>query len=149
MSWMAVAASEDEWAVIGFPGKAGETILVDGPGLMIGADSPENQLAAWLFSKYLLEPEVQAKLVQSLFTLPVRESATELLGEFEDDYPHWAQGAALVESAVALPVSDDWGVAQWVLQDAVNRILQSETDEVTILLEQLDAMITDLAGDSP
>lgn len=149
MSWMTVADSEDEWAVIGFPGPAGETILVDGPGLMISTDTPENQLAAWLFAKHLLEPEVQAKLVQSLFTLPVRGSAMALLSEFEDDYPHWGQGAALVESASALPVSDGWGVAQWVLQDAVNRILQAETGEVTILLEQLDAMIVDLVGASP
>lgn len=149
MSWMEAAGSEDEWEVVGFPGPAGETILVDGPGLVITADAPENELAAWLFAKHLLEPKVQARLVQSLFSLPVRESAMDLLTDFEADYPQWAQGAAMIDTASALPVSDAWGIAQWALQDAVNRILQSETLQVSEILAQLDDMILDLQRADP
>jgi multiple sugar transport system substrate-binding protein len=148
-SWMDVLGSEDEWDVIGFPGVMGESIVVDGPGLLVTAGSPEEQLAAWLFAKYLLEPEVQAAFVQSLFTLPVRPSAMALLTDFETEYPQWAQAAALVESASALPVTDAWGVAQWVLQDAVFRILQAESADVPGLIEHLDAMIVELTGGNP
>jgi multiple sugar transport system substrate-binding protein len=148
MSWMEVAGSEDEWEVIGFPGPDGEHILIDGPGLMITAGTPEDELAAWLFTKYLLEPKVQAELVESLFTLPVRESAMDLLADFKVDYPQWAQGAALIESASVLQASEDWGIAQWALQDAVNRILQDESGNVTLILEQLDELIIDLTGSS-
>jgi multiple sugar transport system substrate-binding protein len=148
-SWMDVIGSEDEWDVIGFPGVTGESIVVDGPGLLVTAGSPEEQLAAWLFAKHLLEPEVQAALVRSLFTLPVRASAMNLLTDFEAEYPQWAQTAALVDSASALPISDAWGVAQWVLQDAAFRILQAESADVPGLIEQLDAMIIDLTGGTP
>ena len=148
-SWMDVIGSEDEWDVIGFPGVTGESIVVDGPGLLVTAGSPEEQLAAWLFAKHLLEPDVQSDLVRSLFSLPVRASAMDLLGDFEAKYPQWAQAAALVDSASALPVSDAWGVAQWVLQDAAFRILQAESADVPGLIEQLDAMIVDLTGGSP
>ena len=149
MSWMEVSESDDEWEVIGFPGIDGEIIIVDGPGLMVTAGSLENELAAWLFAKHLLEPELQAELVQSMFTLPVRASTFDLLGDFIEDYPQWAQGADLIDSANALPVSHGWGMAQWVLQDAVFRLLQSETNQVTLFLELVDEMVQDLAGSSP
>lgn len=149
VNWMEAAGSEDAWEVIGFPGPAGETVLVDGPGLMITADTPENELAAWLFARHLIDPEVQAEIVQSLFSLPVRESTMDLLADFVAEYPQWAQGAAMVDSASALPISEAWGISQWVLQDAVNRILQSETNQVPQILTQLDDMILDLQGISP
>lgn len=149
VNWMEAAVSEDVWEVIGFPGPAGETILVDGPGLLITADTPENELAAWLFAKHLIDTDVQVEIVQSLFSLPVRESTMDLLADFEAEYPQWSQGAAMVESASALPISEAWGISQWVLQDAVNRILQSETNQVPQILTQLDDMILDLQGTSP
>ena len=148
-SWMDVIGSEDEWDVIGFPGVTGESIVVDGPGLLVTTGTPEEQLAAWLFAKHLLEPEVQAALVRNLFTLPVRASAKELLTDVAEGYPQWAQAADLVDSASALPVSDAWGIAQWVLQDAAFRILQAESVDVLGLIEQLDAMIVDLTGGTP
>ena len=150
MSWMEVSESEDEWEVLGFPGVDGEKIIVDGPGLMMfKADSLENELAAWLFAKHLLEPEVQARLVKSMFTLPVRESAFDQLANFMEDYPQWAQGADLLNTASALPVSPGWGMAQWVLQDAVFRLLQTETNQVAVFLELLDEMVLDIAESSP
>jgi multiple sugar transport system substrate-binding protein len=148
-SWKDVIGSEDEWDVIGFPGMTGESIVVDGPGLLVTSGSHEEQLAAWLFAKHLLEPQVQAALVRSLFTLPVRASAMNLLTDFGAEFPQWAQAAAFVDSASALPVSDAWGLAQWVLQDAAFRILQAESADVPGLIEQLDAMIVDLTGGTP
>ena len=146
ISWMDVADNADEWTVFGFPGPEGETIIVDGPGLMIGADSPEQQLAAWLFARYLLEAEAQASLVRSLFSVPVRESAMQHLEDFSAEYPQWAQGASLISSARTVPVSDHWGLSQWVLQDAIFRLLQSEENRTDEILEQLDEMIEMVEG---
>lgn len=143
-NWMEAVESDDEWEVIGFPGPAGEVMMVESLGLMITADSPEQELAAWLFTKYLMETESQAKLVQSMFTLPVRTSAMDLLAGFVEEYPQWAQGVELLPNARALPVSDGWGVGQWVLQDAANRILQAESPDIPGILDQLDAMIVDI-----
>jgi multiple sugar transport system substrate-binding protein len=148
MNWMEAVGGEDEWELIGFPGPAGEVILVDSPGLMISADTPEQELAAWLFTQYLLEPKSQAKLVQAQFSLPVRSSTMALLTDFAEDYPQWAQGAALLPTARSLPASEGWGVGQWVFQDAVNRILQAETPDIPGILAQLDAMIVDILGTS-
>ncbi len=139
--WMAQAENEDEWRAIGFQGGNRPVMLVDGPGLMVTVDRPENQLAAWLFARYLLEPEVQAKIVRRLYTLPVRTSARESLGEFEAETPQWADAVAMIDFAEALPVSEEWGFARWVLQDAIILLLQSEEGETGAILEELDATV--------
>ncbi len=149
ISWMDVVKNEDRWTVIGFPGSGGQTISIDGPGLMITASYPENQLAAWLFARYLLEPEVQAKLVQSMFSLPVRQSAIDSLDDFVASFPQWAAGVAMIENAKALPVSETWGIAQWALQDAIFRLLQTETSQTEVILAELDEMISELEGTVP
>jgi multiple sugar transport system substrate-binding protein len=148
-SWMATSGSQDSWSVIGFPGPAGETMLVDGPGMMITADTPQIQMAAWLFARYLLSPEAQAQLARAGFSLPVRQSALSLLSDFSAEYPQWTQAVALIDSAQAVPVSDRWGIGQWVLQDAANRLLQAEPDQLEPILEALDATIVELEGTAP
>jgi len=149
MGWMNASQNKDQWVVTGFPGPDREVMLIDGPGLMVTADAPEKQLAAWLFARHLLEPEIQAQLVESLITLPVRKSAESLLAEFGEIYPQWAQAVSMMEIAEPLPASNEWGISQWVLQDAVIRLVEVEEDQTDLILEELDAMIDELEGNVP
>ncbi len=144
IGWQEIFESEDEWTAMGFPGPAGEKIVVDGPPLLLSAGTPEEQLAAWLFAKYLMEPAVQAQLVEVSFTLPVRESAVEYLEDFTDEYPQWAAVMENTESMHALPISDKWGIAQWVLQDAVFRMMQTREEEISMRLTELDLKVSEL-----
>ena len=129
---------------MGFPGPDGDVMLVDSPGLMVTADTPENQMAAWLFARYLLSPEVQAELVQSGFSLPVRESTLGLLAYFADQYPQWAQAVELMDIARPIPISSGWGIGQWVLQDGFYRLLQGDIDDLPTILEEVDALVAEL-----
>ncbi len=156
MGWMEEAENQDTWTAMGFPGPEGEAMLVDGPGLMITADSPENQMAAWLFARYLLDPEVQAALVRSGFTLPVRESAMDLLGDFSAAYPQWAQGAAMIDRAKPLPISQGWAVGRFLLQDAIVQFIHMEIEppssissELASILQALDVEIVELEEMAP
>ena len=142
--WMASSGSSDEWTVMGFPGPDGDVMLVDSPGLMVTADTPENQMAAWLFARYLLSPEVQAELVQTGFSLPVRESTLGLLAYFADQYPQWAQAVELMDIARPIPISSGWGIGQWVLQDGFYRLLQGDIDDLPTILEEVDALVAEL-----
>jgi len=149
MGWMAIAKNDDDWKAIGFPGPGGRIVLVDSPGLMVSADTPENQLAAWLFARHLLEPDVQARLVENLFTIPVRTSALGYLEDFGREYPQWAQAVEMMSEMEVLPISEEWGIAQWVLQDAFMRVLQSDADQIPDILEELDRLISELEGVAP
>lgn len=147
--WMEQAQNDDQWIAIGFPGSEGEMILVDSPGLFISESTPEAQMGAWLFAKHLLTPEIQARLVQSLFTLPVRSSAIEYLDDFASENPQWLDAYELVEDAGHLPISTGWGYGRWILQDAIIRSFAIEDEEVSSILEELDQMILELEGTSP
>jgi multiple sugar transport system substrate-binding protein len=149
LGWMDTLGNTDEWTVMGIPGNEKFSVLVDSPGLMVVESSPESQLAAWLFASHLIAPEIQAELVQSLFTLPVRESATESLGEFFTMYPQYREALDLVDTAVAAPASTGWGISRWLLQDVTNRLIFSELDDIPLLLQQLDEMISEFEGMVP
>jgi multiple sugar transport system substrate-binding protein len=152
-AWMAEMESADRWSVMGFPGLAGETMLVGGPGLVVTADTPANQMAAWLFAKYLLEPDVQADLARSGMTLPVRGSAAGQLDDLAALYPQWTQALALLDRAEAIPATAGWEVAQWVLEDALWRLFQFEPAQVPEalpeILNALDATINELEAMGP
>ena len=144
--WLDMAEREDEWIAMGFPGRDQDVMVVDGPGLLIPEYTPAQQLGAWLFARHLLEPEVQAQLVTSGYALPVRQSALEMLEDFADDHPQWAQAVDLLDIAQALPASDGWGIAQWVLQDAAFRMMQTDFDEIPQRLEELDQKVREQEG---
>ena len=148
-AWMEAAGSQDAWGITAFPGPDGSRVVVDGPGLMITAESPEQQLAAWLFAQHLLSPEAQAQLVQALFTLPVRMSALDDLDDFTETYPQWGQGVDLLNQAQPLPTSAAWELARWILQDGITRLLNSEESEVEEILSEVDAMILEFGDTVP
>ncbi|MDF1521071.1 MAG: extracellular solute-binding protein [Brevefilum sp.] len=146
MRWLEQFENKDQWTVMGFPGLDGEVVMVDSPGLFIMENTPEEQLASWLFAKHLLSPEIQAQLVQSMFTLPVRNSAMAYLEDFVTTYPQWGSAYNRLGQAQHLPVSDTWGYGRWVLQDGINRLFAIEEAQVGDILEQVDDMIQSLEG---
>jgi len=146
MRWLEQFENEDQWTVIGFPGPDGEVMMVDSPGLFIMESTPEEQLASWLFAKHLLTPEVQAQLVQSMFTLPVSNNALDYLVDFVLAYPQWMSAYDRLDQAQHLPVTETWGYGRWVLQDGINRLFVIEEEQVADILAQVDEMILTLEG---
>jgi len=149
MGWLEEFGSEDAWGVLGIPGPDGPVMVVDGPGLMVTADTPEQQMAAWLFGRYLLSPDIQARLVQSGFSLPVRRSAMDLLADFSTTYPQWAEAVDLLDHAYTVPVSAAWGMSQWVWQDAYLRIMQPVEVDIPAILDEAGAILAELEGMGP
>jgi multiple sugar transport system substrate-binding protein/sn-glycerol 3-phosphate transport system substrate-binding protein len=121
-------------------------MMVDSPGLFIMESTPERQLASWLFAKHLVSPEVQAQLVQSMFTLPVSNGAMAYLDDFVTAHPQWVKAYNRLDKAQHLPFSESWGYGRWVLQDGINRLFAIEEAQVGDILEQVDEMIQSLEG---
>jgi multiple sugar transport system substrate-binding protein/sn-glycerol 3-phosphate transport system substrate-binding protein len=71
-----------DWHVSLLPQATEEPVVgVGGPSLAILRTTPEEQLAAWLFVRWMLEPQQQARWTQEAACFPVRETA---LAEMED-----------------------------------------------------------------
>jgi multiple sugar transport system substrate-binding protein len=83
------AGSSDRWAVIPYPSEAGLPVMVVyGPSLFVLRGEIEQELATWLFARWLASPEVQAGWVRDHGTLPTRNSVMEVLSDYRSDHPN-------------------------------------------------------------
>jgi hypothetical protein len=151
-NWMATLGSEDLWTVAPFVGTDDNPVVVDGPAMLMTANSAEIQMASWLFMRYLLSAEAQAEIAQASYSIPVRQSALDLMGDFTVQNPQWLLAYQYTANAVVAPTSELWGMKQWVLQDAVFRLLQLDVDDtvrVEDVLRDADAALDAIEESMP
>ena len=139
--------SRDQWMVIPYPSN-NQAPAIDsyGASLAVLPASPEEQLAAWVLIRWLLEPRNHARFVQSSGSFPVRESELAFLEEYQKRYPQWGQALELVTSARSEPAIRSWGQVRWALSDAFTQLFRSyfSIDQIQTLLTYLDRTANDL-----
>lgn len=144
--------STDEWQVLPFRSAGGDpVVLVSGPSYAILHSTPEQQLAAWLFIRWMILTKNQVKLVETGQTFPVSASARDGLSDLAARSPHWSQAVALLDSAAPATSLPDWWLAHRVLEDAGWQLFapQPTPQPVEKLLQQLDATIPDVLKNQP
>ncbi len=144
------AASADQWGILPYPsGQADTPVVVNGSSYAITESTPEEQLAAWLFLRFLALPRNQAALTRPTGFLPVSQSAYDELGSFLAEYPQWSASRNWLPMAVVAPVTGSWTVAQHLLEDAAWQIYQPFTaaDGIPVMLKQLDEMIPEVLSE--
>src|SRR5258706_22734 len=142
----AFAGSPDEWTVIPFPGKD-PTIIAYGPDYVILKSSEVRQLAAWLFVRWMLSPENQARWTRETGLFPLRSSAIELLQNIRTANPQWVAAVDLLPKAKTYPQAATWRKARLVLGDGFFSLFQPLTpaaDGAAVVLDEMDATLQDL-----
>ncbi|HTP00617.1 MAG TPA: extracellular solute-binding protein [Anaerolineales bacterium] len=124
---MAAADNTDEWTALAFPGDSGSSLETYGSSYVILKSSPEQQLASWLFVRWLLSPENQKKWVEVEGMLPLRDSALALLGDYQKSHPQWAEAVSLLPSAEMEPQLATWRTVRTMIGDGFNAMFQSNT----------------------
>lgn len=142
--------STDEWSVIPFPGASQQTLVTAGISYAILHHTPAEDLAAWLFIRWLTGPEQQTRLLRTNPTLPLSAKALELAGYFEG-LPQWTTAVNMRDYFVPQPLSADWQVVGTVLEDAGWQLLKTELteDQIAPLLAELDDLSAELAEQHP
>jgi multiple sugar transport system substrate-binding protein len=125
------AETSDTWTVIAFPGTQ-PISLAYGPSLMLFERGPARQLAGWLFIRWMLSPENQARWVQESGFLPVRISATGLV---PNTPAQWQSAAALLPNMQTYPQRADWRVARRVLGNGFYTLFVLGLDPQDVLAE--------------
>jgi multiple sugar transport system substrate-binding protein/sn-glycerol 3-phosphate transport system substrate-binding protein len=129
--------SADRWTVIPFPGEAGEpAVSVYGPSYRLLKSSPEEQLAAWLFLRWLAAPENEARLARAAGALPTRQATLDLLASEAELAPQYRAGLELLPYAHIEPSASSWSQVRWAVSDAATQLFRSYFE-----LEQLPAMV--------
>lgn len=141
-----LAENSDDWEVIPFPGDDRRTILVYGPSFTVMEDSPEKQLAAWLFARSMLKPEIQTQWTKATGMLPLRKSSMNFLKSYAISHPQWAQAVALLGLAELQPKMASWRTVKYTLGDGLYSIfrLNIPASDVPSVLEQIQETAEDL-----
>jgi ABC-type glycerol-3-phosphate transport system substrate-binding protein len=139
--------SPDEWAIFPYPFE-GEKPLVIASGesyAMLNA-SIEEQLASWLFIRWLILPRNQAKLAEIEGFLPASVSAIDHMRTFRREHPQWDDALQWIPIVQSPPPLGSWLIVQYILEDAAWQTFQVNTtiEAIPLLLAQLDLMIPDV-----
>jgi len=138
---------QDVWSARPFPGTAKPLVLVSGLSYGVMRTTPAQELATWLFIRWLSLPEQQARLVEAGGGLPMGPSTAALLESYRSAHPQWGESLAFIPIAQMPPNTPNWRQAQWVVQDAFAQALQSTTPREALpeILAELDATLAEIA----
>jgi ABC-type glycerol-3-phosphate transport system substrate-binding protein len=144
------ATNRDEWTVLKFPGDERDALVVYGSSFIMFESDDATQLASWLFLRWILSAENQARWVQSTGLFPLRNSALELLGEYSASHPQWAEAVNLLSDGETTPRLASWRLVRVMLEDGFRDMFDTIrhpdlTDgQVPLILKQMDDTAEDL-----
>jgi multiple sugar transport system substrate-binding protein len=144
------ANNRDEWTVLKFPGEQQDTLVVYGSSFIMFKSDDVTQLASWLFMRWMLSAQNQARWVQSTGLFPLRDSALELLADYSASHSQWAAAVKLLPDGQMTPQLASWRLVRVMLGDGFRDMFDTirhpdlSEGQVPLLLKQMDTTAEDL-----
>ena len=144
------AGNHDEWTLLPFPGQKQEALVVYGSSFVMFKSDAVTQLAAWLFMRWMLSPENQARWVQSTGLFPLRSATLSLLGDYAANHPEWVEGVKLLSTGKTVPQLASWRLVRVMLGDGfadmfdVIRHPDLTDGQVPVILKQMEDTAAEL-----
>jgi ABC-type glycerol-3-phosphate transport system substrate-binding protein len=103
-------------------------------------------LAAWLFARWLILPENQARWILFTGTLPTRVSVLPLLKDKPGQSSQWEKALGLLPYAQVEPSFSSWRTLRWALQDVMTQLLAPgfQGGQIPALLKALDQLAKEI-----
>lgn len=143
---LASANNTDSWKVIPYPGENGDALVVYGSSYVILNSTNEEQLAAWLFARWLLDNRQDARWVETTHLFPLRTSTLDLLGDYKKTHPQWAQAIALLPQGEVQPQVASWRKVKIMFGDGFAHMYRVNvpSGQVAAILAQMESLSRDL-----
>ncbi len=141
------AENKDQWLVLPYPHQDSLPVLVvSGTSLAILQASPQEQMAAWLFIHWMIDPERLARMDSASASFPVRISSLDFLTSFRQQYPQWSQAFSWLSWAQPAPRQPSWRSARWVISDAAWNLFNPNVlpTPIPFILEQAETTIPEI-----
>ncbi len=125
-----------EWDIAAVPHLTEAPVVsVAGSMLSILHTTPQQQLGAWLFLKWLLRPRSDAQWVVASGSLPMLRSTKYMsrVQAYIDEHPQYARACELQAYAQTEPALPHWGSIRSLLGEAAAAVCQQETDPASAL----------------
>jgi len=139
--------SQDVWMALPFPASDRPVVVVGGLSYGILRSQPERELAAWLFIRWMTQPEIQAALLQAGGGYPLGAASAMLAQEgMRQQYPAWLPTLQWIPIAQPLPVSGEWRFARFILEDAFWQVLQYYVPpaQIPAVINQIDPTLREV-----
>ncbi|MCF6278258.1 MAG: extracellular solute-binding protein, partial [Anaerolineales bacterium] len=138
--------STDEWTAIPFPGTVQTSVVTYGSSYALLATDDAQQLAGWLFVRWMLAPENQTRWVKSTALFPLRISALEELADYQDGHPQWAASVDLISQAEIQPQVTSWRQVRPILGDGFAHIFRVNTQagSVSAILAEMGSTVSEM-----
>jgi multiple sugar transport system substrate-binding protein/sn-glycerol 3-phosphate transport system substrate-binding protein len=146
------AKSNDEWSVIPFPGEDGHpAFLVHGDSYAVFLSTPEEQLASWLFIRWMEQTENQIELVKMEGSLPLTYSGVQALTDYSSGRTQWESVVQYLEGASTPPNNVYWLKVRPVVEDSFMMLLSPQYLKANIpnMAKVLDATIQEVLAQEP
>jgi len=117
------AGAQFNWSVAPLPHTTAEPVLnVYGASVSIPKNTPEEELAAWLFLKYYTDVEAQAKWAVASQYFPVRASVAEGLNDYFAEQPNYKTAFDLLQYSHFEPPVPGYDFARDMVEEAMAAI---------------------------
>lgn len=124
---MASAENTDSWTLLGFPAVGQPVIMLYGSSFIVLKSTPEQQLAAWLFVRWLVDPARQEKWVEVTGLLPIRTSTADRMDDYARAHPQWVAALDLASTAQIEPQLESWRQVRVMIGDGFDAMFRSNT----------------------
>jgi len=142
--------ADDEWGFLPFVGPDGQKANVAWTQ-MVGVlkSTPEQELASWLFIKFLTSAENQATYIMNSGYLPTHFSTEEMLADYFASVPQYESTVAVAQLGNAEPETfTAWSSVRRALGDAAAELYAATSEEEVIsILEALDVTAAELVAE--
>lgn len=146
MRAFAAAGNSDAWTVIAFPDSGEGTLVIYGSSYVVLKSTAERQLASWLFIKWLLDNEQDARLAETTHLFPIRSTSLALLENYEKTHPQWSEAIKLLPQGEIQPQVASWRQVKVMLGDAFTHMyrINVSSGQVPAILAQMESIATGL-----
>lgn len=144
---MGAAGNGDDWTLLGFPGPVQTGLVTYGSSYVVLKSTPPQQLAAWLFVRWLLSPENQKDWVEATGLFPLRNSGLPALESYAKSHPQWSAAVDLLPRATIEPQLASWRQVTVMVGDGFDAMFRSNTPtgRVAEILAIMGTAATDLS----
>jgi multiple sugar transport system substrate-binding protein len=138
--------NSDEWTVISFPGDGSESMAVYGSSFIVMPSTDAQQLATWLFIRWMLSTENQSRWVSTTGMFPLRTSTLNLVADYAAAHPQWVEAVKLLPHGQGTPRLANWRQIRLVLGDGFDYMFRVNlpVGQVASILAQMDTAVQDL-----
>jgi len=144
------AFPDDEWGFLPFVGPNGGQ-GTDAYTQMVGVvkSTPEQELASWLFIKYLTSGENQATYIQSSGYLPTHFSTESMLADYFASVPQYESTVAIAKLGQSEPETfTAWYSVRRAMSDAAAQLYAAEDGAaIDAILAELDITAAELVAE--